>query len=189
MTKKIALIFTLIIFSCGTNKKIPNVNNIDRIDFSSYEKIACKPGITNQEFAKTFEKIYKFNYQKNNFESSLINFLNKNECLNNYYFLGLFLTKSSGYTNIENFDLAEKVLKSGLKRVEYGGNRNELMAKCSLYWNISLLYYRNNQKEKSIKYLKLAKNEEKIKCGMLFPALDENERKEFLNFYDKVTEE
>ena len=100
----------------------------------------------------------------------------------------MFIKPKNGYTEIENYQLAEKVLLNGLTRVETETDKNTIYVKCSLLWDITILYFENNKMTEAEKYAKLTNMEKSMNCGSMFPALSEEAREKFLDFYNSVKE-
>ncbi len=178
------LIVLIIIVGCKTLKN----SSANRIDFSSFDNLTCIPGISNQEKANGFLTVYKEYSNRKDFNEQLIQFLDNDSCRINYKYVGMFVKPNNGYTEISDFKLAESVLLNGLIRVNSESNEDTKYEKCSLLWDISILYFENDDFENAEKYAILAYKEPSMNCGELFPALDEEERTKYLEFFDKITE-
>ena len=184
------LLFYLLITSfIGCNSKsnvgVPKEENL-QADFTSFNNLTCTPGISNTEKANGFKQVYEKYSSLGDFEDQLINFLNSDECIINYKYVGMFIKPNNSYTDINNYSLTEKVLKSGLERVEERTDENAKYEKCGLLWDISIFYFENNKMEEARYYSKLTKDEKSMNCGLIFPALEAEERERFLNFFEKI---
>ena len=185
MKQLILNIILLFIFSCTPKTK--SVKNQNRnIDFSQFNKLTCTPGISNTEKAKGFLEVYNQNSNNQDFENQLIAFLNGDECVVNYKYVSMFVKPKNGYTEIDDYQLAEKVLLNALKRVESKKDDDAKYDKCSFLWDITILYFENQKITQANKYAKLIKNEKSMNCGGMFPALEEKEREKFLEFYNSI---
>ena len=185
MKKLILYIILLSTCSCTSKTKSVKSQNIN-IDFSAFNKLTCTPGISNTEKAKGFLEVYNQNSNHPDFENQLLEFLNKDECIINYKYVSMFIKPQNGYTELDNYQLAKKVLQSGLKRVESKNDDDAKYEKCSLLWDITILYYENKKIPKATKYAKLTRDEKSMNCGLMFPALEEKEREAFLDFYYSI---
>jgi len=158
----------------------------DTIDFGPYDDITCKPGHSNSERAAAFEKIYHENHENQTFENQLLGYL-YDQCMINYHYIPWFLIRNGDYTVIDDFPLAERVLITGLNRIEeLKGDEDYPYARCTLLWDLTIFNYWHNQLEEAKRYACLVYQEEVMDCLGLLPALDKDEAEQFLEFYQEA---
>lgn len=156
-------------------------------DFENYRKV-LKNKKSNEELADEFEIIYKRYSKEPFFESILFNYLKSDSSLFSYHDIGIFLIIKFEYTDIDNYDLAEKVF---LKGIEYSKNLKDtdIPMECMLLFDLTYLNYSNGYFEKAtanVKQMQKVTNPDGIKdCLEMGYALEKEESDRFYSFINK----
>lgn len=175
-------ILLMLFFGCSTGKSTRH-----KFSTKSFEPISCSTKMLRQVKADTFAAIYKQWSSNPDFDKVLLQFLEEDNCMSNYYEFCWFVNGKFNYTEIDDFDLAEKIALDGVTKCNNSPSI-ELPYKCILLWSLTYLYYSHDQPEKAVEALKFIytdsykSKEDSITCISCFPALTEEESKLFSQF-------